>query len=94
MTNPNGIKHSEADDCKKLYSNVYPEHKMSSRRVPATLFIPSQKLMWDIMRACIGIKYSDDLWFHHIEKWKPEGKFEEELEDEVAEETMDLDQIL
>jgi hypothetical protein len=49
---------------------------MTASKVPATIFIPSMKLMWDIMRSCVGVKYSADLWFHQVDKWEPEAKSE------------------
>jgi hypothetical protein len=40
---------------------------MVENKIPYTNFLPSKKLIWDIMRACIGVKKPEDLWFHEIE---------------------------
>lgn len=59
---PGGFNETESSR-PEMNRDVYPENKMIKGKLPRVLFMPSQKLMWDIMQACIGCLEPGDLWF-------------------------------
>ena len=42
---------------------VYSESRFEEDYIPRIIFIPSFKIMFTIMRHCIGTQNVDDLWF-------------------------------
>lgn len=46
------------------YDFVYPEIRLDEDRSPATIFIPTKELMFKLMRASIGVKAKEELWFN------------------------------
>lgn len=48
---------------------VYGQSRYRKDNSPHTLYIPSRKLLFKIMRACIGVDQVKDLWFNK-EKYK------------------------
>ena len=45
------------------YSKVYSNSRYKYRRSPMTIYFPSRKMMFKMMRACLGIQDSDKLWY-------------------------------
>ena len=46
---------------------VYDEERVSRHNyAPTFVFIPTQEIMFKLIRACICTKYKEDLWFNNI----------------------------
>ena len=53
------------DDLKlphKFNDRVYPDSRYSPRMTPFSIYIPCKEVMLKLMRACIKVKHSEDLW--------------------------------
>lgn len=48
-------------DCRHF---VYPKDRILSPNSPMQIYIPNKVVMFKIMRACIGIRQFDDLWYY------------------------------
>ena len=48
---------------------AYPKDAYKKGQSPHVLYFPSKRLMFKIMRACIGVTSSKDLWFNRLEKY-------------------------
>ena len=42
---------------------VYAEDRFVFNSSPTTMYVPSNMVLFQLMRACIGIKSADELWF-------------------------------
>ena len=42
---------------------VYAEDRFVFSSSPTTMYVPSNMVLFQLMRACIGIKSADELWF-------------------------------
>lgn len=51
----------------KVDDFVYPINKLVYSLSPTTIFIPSKKIMFKLMRACLGVYEPEDLWFNKTE---------------------------
>ena len=43
---------------------VYPKNRYVEDQSPLLVYLPSRKIMFQIMRACIGVSHVEDLWFN------------------------------
>ena len=43
---------------------VYPASRYIEEGSPKCIYIPSQEIMLTIMRACVGVKDPEHLWFN------------------------------
>ena len=43
---------------------VYPKSRYQEGQSPLLIYLPSRKIMFQIMRACIGVDHVSDLWFN------------------------------
>ena len=44
---------------------VYKKSRYIKGESPKMIMIPTKKLLFQIMRACVGVKFEEDLWFNH-----------------------------
>jgi hypothetical protein len=42
---------------------VYATERFTEGNSPNTLYFPSKLLLFKIMKACIGVKFKEHLWF-------------------------------
>lgn len=48
----------------KIDDLVYPEKRYVEGMCPLMMYIPGKYLMFKMMRACLGCKNENDLWFN------------------------------
>ena len=47
--------------------NVYGETRYIKGFSPYCIYIPTKDVMFKLMRACVGVKHVEDLWFNRQE---------------------------
>jgi len=57
---------------KKATDLVYHENRYKEQYSPYVIYLPSNDVMFKMMRACLGCDKADDLWFLHGNKKKEE----------------------
>jgi len=78
---------------------VYPAERYVEGNSPYCLYIPSNELMFKLMRACIGVKKPQDLWFinlsldaHYIDsKWLDNENNDENSENTKSDKEKEVD---
>ena len=43
---------------------VYNKSRINMRHIPKLIFLPNLRIMFKMIRACIGVDNKRDLWFH------------------------------
>jgi hypothetical protein len=71
----------EDPDLSSLHHLIYKPSRFVEKHSPNCIFLPSQDFLFKMMRACIGAKVPQDLWFynskismpvdHKYESWEP-----------------------
>ena len=64
---PNEKKDEQREMIKKPQSFqdfVYPMSRMDEYSSPRVIYLPSKDVMLKLMRACIGVRFVDELWFN------------------------------
>ncbi len=65
MQDPFPKEQNDADvpNLEQVDDLVYPPNSYIEDYVPQFVYIPSDKMMFKIMRACIGLTNPEDLWY-------------------------------
>jgi hypothetical protein len=45
---------------------VYPINRLVYSLSPSTIYMPSKKVLFKLMRSCIGVNEVEELWFNQI----------------------------